>query len=353
MELPIKIIPFEVVRAFAAKRSKGLSLSFLKENGEFLSIALSSGLSIGHKSLALYDNLHDKIDKLCELYPPFFRFFLAIALDLEDLGMPGNKGTELIDFVLKNDLYAYETSDTRRMEIINLLARRGRSPSFETDSRASLDKRVTGFMERPERFIKFNRPLFYELTHLIFFSTNFGKTKISHTEKLFESLKHIGMLAYLDGDHDLLSEVCLCFIFLGEDAPKIWEEYCRNGQDMMTIKFHTDSKFSGASPADDYHIYLVSNWLMAHIKAPVFTEIYQDAVPEFVQNVEKKSTLSKIFKSLHPMVLENEKGRSKKTLNISAILSAEDTVHLETAFSAYPQSHEFLEKLSNGRILFN
>ncbi len=350
MTLPIKTVPFECVRAFAAKRSEGLSLSFLKENGELLSIALSSGMTINDASLALYHELYEKIDKLCELYPPFFRFFLGITLDLEDLGMPGNQGEKLIEFVLKNDLYAYDVSDTRRMEIINLLERRGRAPNYETDPKKQLFNRMIGFMERPERFIKFNRPLFYDLTHLIFFGTNFGNQKIPHSEKIFESLNHIGMLAYLDDDEDLLSEVCLCFIFLGRKAPQIWIDASRRGLEMIDIQFPIGPKNSADISGDDYHIYLVTSWLQAVSGRDIFQEKFENATPKFVQKKTKNSTLSKIFQTLHPMVLESGKGQINQIVNVSTILSTEDSRHLENAFSAFPESHDFLEKLTNGRI---
>ncbi len=350
MNLPIQYLPYDCVRAFASNRNKGLNISFLKENGELLSIALNSELTLSSSSLALYEELYSKIDKFCELYPPFFRFFLAIALDLEDLGMHGRKGEVLIDFVLQNDLYAYDTSDTRRMEIINLLSRRGRVPSYETDDRASLDKRISGFLERSERFLKFNRPLFYEFTHLIFYATNFGKEEHYFSEDIFDSLTHIGMLAYLDSDHDLLSEVCLCFSFLGHQAPKIWIEYCRTGRDSIDINLPKDNNLKSAAQIDDYHIYLVTSWLMAQNGIEAFHETYQNSAPVFTQKKNKKSTLSKIFQTLHPMVLGSKPAQVERALNISSILTAEDTVHLESALAAYPHSGEFIEKLSNGRI---
>lgn len=350
MTLPIKTVPFDCVRAFASKRSEGLGISFLKENGELLSIALSSGLSIDDNSLALYDELYGKIDKLCELYPPFFRFFLAITLDLEDLGMQGNKGEKLIDFVLRNDLYNYETSDTRRMEIINLLERRGRTPSYDIDPKDQIISRIMTFMERPERFIKFNRPLFYDLTHLVFYVTNFGTHSIPHSEKVFESLNHIGMLAYLDDDEDLLSEVCLCFIFLGQKAPKIWVEACRRGLDMIDIQFPIGPINKSEISGDDYHIYLVTSWLQAVSGGEAFHETYRNSVPKFVQKKSKASTLSKIFQTLHPLIIETDKKQNEKPINVKTFLSSQESVHLEGALSVYSNGVNFIEKLTNGRI---
>jgi len=350
MGFPVKSLPFDCVKAFAVTRQEGLSFSFLKENGELLAIAMSSGLSISSEALEIYSELYDKIDKLCYLYPPFFRFFLAIALDLEDLGMSGHKGTELIDYVLKHEFLTSETSDMRRMEIRNLLARRGRGSNFKIHDYEDLLKRVTGFLQQADQFIKFNRPLFYEFTHLVFYITNFGNLPIAHTQKVFESLNHIGMLAYLDYDIDLLAEVCLCYIFLKKPAPEIWLKACESGLKDIDIDFRNPDELKGAPPADDYHIYLVNSWVMSIAGKPAFDEDYKAGAPIFTHRKGKKSTLSKIFQVLHPIILDSEPQNSQRPLKTLEFLSVEDTIHLQTALSSSPNGDEFFHKLTNGHI---
>ena len=350
MVFPVKTLSYECAEAFAVTRHEGLSLSFLKENGELLSIALSCGLTVSEQTLELYSELYDKIDKLCELYRPFFRFFLAIALDLEDLGMPGNKGEKLIDYVHKSDLYAYDTSDTRRLEIINLLNRRGRKPQFKTDTHEALLNRVTGFLQQPEKFIKFNRPLFYEYTHLVFFVTDYGKKQFNHDDRIFKSLNQIGMLAYLDNDTDLLAEVCLCFTFLGRPAPQMWVEECSTGLKTMDISFKPHNALEIVPPADDYHIYFVMSWLMGVLDKDVFQEIYSQGVPIFTQHKPQKSTLSKIFQVLHPLVLDSPAKQTRKHIRASEFLSVEDTLHLHSALAVNSNSGEFFDKLTHGYI---
>ncbi len=350
MVFPVKTLSYDCVKAFAVTRHEGLSFSFLKENGELLSIALSCGLSVNDQTLELYCELYEKIDKLCALYRPFFRFFLAIALDLEDLGMPGNKGEKLIDYVHKSDLYAYDTSDTRRLEIINLLNRKDRQPQFKTDTYEALINRVTGFLQQPEKFINFNRPLFYEYTHLVFFATDYGNKQIEHDDRLFKSLNQIGMLAYLDNDTDLLAEVCLCFIFLGRPAPLIWVEECANGLRTIDLSFKPQSTLSSAPPADDYHIYFVMSWLKGVLDKEVFQEKYSSGIPIFTQNKPEKSTLSKIFQVLHPLVLNPPSKHTRKHILASEFLSVEDTLHLHSALAINANSGEFFEKLTHGYI---
>jgi len=315
-----------------------------------LAIAVSSGLSFSSEALEIYTELYDKIDKLCHLYPSFFRFFLAIALDLEDLGMPGHKGTDLIDYVTKHEFYTYDTSDTRRMEIINLLSRRDKVPNFDMDSKDALLKRVMGFLEQPDQFIKFNRPLFYEFTHLVFYITDFGNLSIVHSLKLFQSLNHIGMLAYLDNDIDLLAEVCLCYLFLKSSAPQIWLTACATGLKDIDITFKNKTALKGIPPTDDYHIYFVNSWLMSKAGKPAFQEDYKNGVPIFTHRKEKKSTLSKIFQVLHPIILDSEPQNVQRPLKTLEFLSVEDTIHLETALSSSPNGGEFFHKLTNGHI---
>ena len=345
---PVKTLPFNCVQAFAVDRHEGLSFSFLKENGELLAIANSSGLTMPEDALALYEELYEKIDKLCYLYPPFYRFFMAIALDLEDLGMPGQKGATLLDYVVKQNFYEADTSDTRRMEIINLLARRNRVPSFDMDSREALLTRVTGFLEQPEQFVKFNRPLFYDLTHLIFYITDYGRQRIVHSDKIFQSLNHIGMLAYLDNDLDLLCEICICYGFLGSAAPALWQNVCASGLRNIEIKHIDEEEARLAQPVDDYHIYLVNSWLMGLSGKEIFQEDFShNGTVIFTHQKAKKSTLSKIFQVLHPIIMEDMPKRPMKAFEF---LSVEDNIQLQTALASSPNSDNFFNKLTNGHI---
>ena len=347
MGFPVANIPLDCVKAFAVSRHSGISFSFLKENGELLAIANSSGLTLSSSSLELYAEIYEKIDKLCHLYPPFYRFFMAIALDLEDLGMPGKKGAELLDYVVKHQFYSADTSDTRRMEIINLLARRGREPNFVIDSKEALLNRVVNFFKQPERFIKFNRTLFYDFTHLMFYITDYGNLPFTHSPEIFEALNHIGMLAYLDNDIDLLAEVCLCYGFLKRPAPEIWINACAGGLRNIDISYINREQVIGAPVDDDYHIYFVNSWLMLSLGKEAFQEDYNNSVPVFTHQKENKSTLSKIFQVLHPIIMEDMPKRPMKAFEF---LSVEDNIQLQTALASSPNSENFFHKLTNGHI---
>ena len=118
----------------------------------------------------------------------------------------------------------------------------------------------------------------------------------------------------------------------------------------MDISFKPHNALEIVPPADDYHIYFVMSWLMGVLDKDVFQEIYSQGVPIFTQNKPQKSTLSKIFQVLHPLVLDPPSKQTRKHIRASEFLSVDDTLHLQSALTAYPESGDFLNKLSNGRI---
>lgn len=344
------MLSHDFVKAFADTRHPGLSFPYLKENGELLSIAASSNIKMAPESLDLYTDFYENILSLIDLYPPFFRFFLAIALDLEALGMPGNKGEILSDYVLKKDLYAQETSDTRRLEILNLLARTGREPDFHSDSRANLERRVQGFLNAPDRFVKFNRPFFYDLTHIIFFMTNYGKIEIDYSEALIQSLTNIGLLAFLDDDFDLLAEICLCFLFLGEEAPSIWQIACETAFNDLTISYQEPQSHSSGSIVDEYHIYFVINWLMKFSGKAAFPHKLKSGIPVFSKPQTNTSALASLSHKLHPLMLSKTKKQIVPPLNVKSFLCERQNKQIELALVSSPFAPEFFRKHTHGHV---
>jgi len=347
------MLSYEFISAFAQTRNKGLNFSFLKENGELLSIIRSSGMGLEPRSLELYSDFYDNVLTLCELYPPFFRFFLAIILDLEALGMPGDKGEVLSDYVLKRDLFDHETSDTRRWEIVNLLARTGRTPNYTFDTREALEDRARGFFHNPDRFIKFNRPLFYDLTHIIFFWTNYGQLKMEAYPELLKSLTNIGLLAFLDNDYDLLAEVCLCFEFVGEKAPDSFYTACSDGRYSIRVEYLETEEFPNGPPQDEYHIYLVLNWLFQFTGKPAFTEAMGSKMPVFRKREAPNSALGALSHRLHSSILSRREGQFYIPLKSRDILSRPQHMQLSMAAIATPQFDEFFDKFSGGKIVLS
>ena len=327
-----------------------MNFSYLKENGELLSIAQSSGLTLSDRSLNLYRQTYDNLVRFNALYPAFIRFFWAIALDLERLGLEGDIGDQLTELVLEDKLIDFETSDTRRWEYVNLLGYRGMKPNFTSDSLPALEARTWAFFNAPNRFVKFNRPLFYDVTHIIFFWTDYGRINLTPSDALMTSLSYMGLLCFLDNDFDLLAEVCLCFEFLGQLPPKAWLEACYKAQDQITL-VGVDGGLSPQDRAlDEYHIYIVMNWLKAYNQGAGFSEQMPKGTPLFLHSPDNRSTLSVLSANIHEQVMI---GRSLYLPDSSrTVFNASQDAQIQMALESSPVAAELLTKLTESRIQF-
>ncbi|NNC37675.1 MAG: hypothetical protein EX271_05370 [Acidimicrobiales bacterium] len=341
----------KIIEAFAQTRHQGLSFPFLKENGELLSISAKSGLAFSPASLDLYRDLYNNALNLCEIYPQFFRFFLGITLDLETLGMQGNMGDNLVKYVLDRDLYSQETSDTRRLEIINMLAMKGKEPNYHSDPKDALVNRVRTFFSNPNQFVKFNKPLFYELTHIVFFLTDFGKRDFEDCEALIKTLTNVGLIAFLDDDTDLLSEVCLCFSYLKTPAPEIWKSKCANSIATIKIRFVDADNSQALPPVDEYHAYIVINWLIQSIGGNAFAQEFKNGVPIFEKTDQQDSPLAVLSHKLHDTKLSFNGASNSEIFVANTFMNEGQINHTRTAISSVPTGPAFFNKLTHGSIL--
>jgi len=343
-------LSIDTVRTFAINRNSELTFAYLKENGELLSIAASSNLLLEPAARELYRKFYDSAFQTCELLPQYFRFILAIVMDLEDLGYVGNVGKRICEYVVKQDYLDYETSDTRRLEILTLLARRIPDGAIERNYRDQLEQSVDKFISKPDHFVKFNKPLFYELTHFIFFLTNYGTNKIQLKNSPIECLTNVGILALLDNDVDLLAEICICFKFLGETPPAFWEQYVESSLSEVTITFDASIQSAINGATDEYHAYFMMNWFLALRKQPTFTEKFNGRTPCFSLPQKEPSVLSILSDSLY----KTQVGRTMSTqecVGSLATLSQCNKALLSNALGATPQTEKLLSKYSQG--IFN
>jgi len=130
-----------------------------------LSIARCQNYILEPRALELYTNLYTSALNFVELYPQYYRFILGIVLDLEDMGMKGKVGEEICQYIKRQNLLAFDTSDLRRLEVIHLLNRRTNLSKSELEEKTLSTQRIEKFTASTDKFFKFNRPLFYELTH--------------------------------------------------------------------------------------------------------------------------------------------------------------------------------------------
>lgn len=238
-----------VTHVAAHRRSVG-DVLWLKENAELLALLANAGQRVAPETLSAYADFYAGIDAQMAFFPQYYRFLLSICLDLEDLGLPGDKGAALCDFVARQGLAQAELSDLQRAEAERLLARR--NVGLRDDALAA---RLDAFMDRSATFAIPNKKAAYELTHIVFYRARYGLARASLSEAAHRGLENAGLVAFLDQDMDLLAEVCAAQRLAGRVPPRVWEEAVR--------QTHMEFTFVPGSPggtADDLHSYIVTGW---------------------------------------------------------------------------------------------
>ncbi|MCQ0093239.1 hypothetical protein [Roseovarius sp. M141] len=242
-----------LLKVFAQGRRTQEDVFWLKENAEMLNILESTGADLAPGALDVYGAFHDDIEQRMEFFPQYYRFLLSICLDLEDLGAPGNKGAALTEWVAQQGLPEAELSDLQRAEARRLCARRGIDPLPADDG---LDARLRRFAARSQTFAMPNKKAAYELTHIVFYLSEYGRKDPRICAATTSSLMFAGTLAFLDFNADLLAEICLALRFAGQAVPRVWELW-------LTQQIRTFTLKDCDGLQDDYHEYLMLNWFMS------------------------------------------------------------------------------------------
>lgn len=254
---PSRINPQEarlgaLLGCFAEHRRAIDDVFWLKENAEILNILECTGTKPGEAALASYEDFYANVEKRLRFFPQYYRFFLSITLDLEDLGMPGTQADALVRWVNANNLPQAELSDLQRLEAVRLMARRGVTPAAET---AALEARARTFMRRSATFALPNKKAAYELTHLVFYLSEYGRRDPQLDAEAKRSLHFAGLLAFIEQNADLLSEICIAMHYAGEAPSPLWTDWLKR----ETALFHVEDG-AHLSVQDDYHEFLVCNW---------------------------------------------------------------------------------------------
>jgi len=245
-----------LVDRVAGARRTGEDVFWLKENAELLNVFESTGARLGAASLSPYATLYDEIGERIGFFPQYYRFFLSICLDLEDLGLAGEKGAALAEWVAAEGLAGAELSDLQRAEARRLCLRRGVDPVARDHG---LDDRLRAFARRSATFALPNKKAAYELTHIVFYLSEYGRRDPGADGAMIESLCHTGTLAFLELNIDLLSEVCIALRFAGRTPPAVWERWLADQAARFRV---VPAERPGAM--DDYHPWLMLNWFMAN-----------------------------------------------------------------------------------------
>ena len=236
---------------FASHRRSQDDVFWLKENAEFLNICECTGTQISETGLAELGEFYGGFSERLAFFPQYYRFFLSIALDLEDLGFAGNKAEAACAWVAGQGLAEAELSDLQRAEARRLLARRGKN-TVAADP--GMDDRLRAFIGRQATFALPNKKAAYELTHIVFYLSEYGRRDPMIPEAAVRSLEYAGLLALLEQNMDLLAEVCVALRYAGHVPSAIWEEQVAAGLAAFSVEECNNA------PADDYHEYLVSCW---------------------------------------------------------------------------------------------
>ncbi|MBY6138012.1 hypothetical protein KUV26_01030 [Leisingera daeponensis] len=241
-----------LIGGFAMHRRSQDDVFWLKENAELLNILECTGADVAAEALAPLQGFYEGAARHISFFRQYYRFILSICLDLEDLGLPGETGTELAAWVQAQGLAQAELSDLQRAEARRLLARRG--GELRDDG---LDDRLRAFVSRPQTFAIPNKKAAYELTHIVFYLSEYGRRDPQLPQAALISLEFAGLVAFLDQNADLLAEICIALRYAGQVPPAAWEGWLDRQVSAFTL---SEGEFSGLH--DSYHEYFVVNWLM-------------------------------------------------------------------------------------------
>ncbi len=323
-----------LLEGFAQRRRDPGDVFWLKENAEVLNIFECTGQRLTEEALASHRAVYDSLEQRLGFFPQYYRFFLSICLDLEDLGMPGNKGDALVDWACAQGLAQAELSDLQRAESRRLMLRRGRDP-FGTSE--ELTERLHAFIARSATFVMPNKKAAYELTHILFYLSEYGRKTPQLPSQVKESLNFAGTLAYLECNADLLAEICVALRHAGLAVPQLWDDWLVRETHGFAVQGG-----EGAAAQDDYHEYLVSNWALATAGHDTFLHTIPEGTPQFHARPGRAGPLRRMSHCL----LSLEGARSgdwhhMRERMFAALESDAQIAHLRAAEASCTDFHDF------------
>ncbi|SEM78716.1 hypothetical protein SAMN04488103_10276 [Gemmobacter aquatilis] len=251
-----------LLTSFAQHRRREGDAFWLKENAELLGILAACGTRLPDLALAVYQPFHDAIETQIAFYPQYYRMLLGLTLSLETLGLAGGKSAALAAWIVAQGWPESEVNDLQRAETRYLLARAG-----QVIDEPGLDARLMRFLSRPAVFALPNPRAAYDLLHVIFYLSHYGQRPLDLPEPARLSLLHLGCLAHLEQNGDLLAEVCLALRFTGQPQPASWRAFCEAEASAFRVE-----RGACEDSSDAYHNYLVNQWLLSVNGATAFCE---------------------------------------------------------------------------------
>lgn len=297
LTVPSRIAPLEaritaLLGAFSDHRRTADDVFWLKENAELLNILECTGQTVPAEALARHAGFYAQAFERLEFFPQYYRFLLSLVLDLEDLGMPGHESQKMVDFAAREGLAEAELSDLQRAEARRLMTRRGVDPVRDP----GLDDRLRAFCARTRTFALPNKKAAYELTHIVYYLSEYGRRDPGLPHEALQSLHFAGLTAFLDQNADLLAEICIALRYSGETPPAVWTAWLE--AETSAYEVAADPQ---ASPNDDYHEYLVCNWHQAVIGAPLFRKPIREERLRFERGVRLQTVLRELSQAIYGM----------------------------------------------------
>ena len=195
-------------------------------------------------------------------------------------------------------------------------------------------------MARPAAFAVPNRKAAYDLTHFTFYLTEYGRRRADLPEAVIRSLTNTGLIAMMEEDIDLLSEVCIALRWLGRRPPELWENYIAG--DLADFEIFRTEPDDPAAQQDDYHPFLVANWHQAVAGGAAFAHAARPGRLIFRRRPENRCTLTEISQILLQLKRENRMTIGNLFERLPDGLSPRSRRVFETVGRSSPQFEEFL-----------
>ncbi|MEP5730234.1 MAG: hypothetical protein ABJL67_12800 [Sulfitobacter sp.] len=325
--------------AVTTQRRPADDVYWLKENAELLSVLHATKEPVTSVLLEGYDTFYRGIEEKLRFYPQYYRFFLSLCLDLEDLGFDGCKGEALCNWAATTGLAEAELSDLQRAEARRLLARRR---AAEPVSQGDLGDRLRQFAERPKTFALPNKKAGYELTHIVFYLSEYGQRDPELGPEALRSLEYTGLVAYLDQNHDLLAEICTALRYAGAEPSPIWSQAVAHAHNSLAPVPASEM----ALAQDAFHAYLVTGWAQRVAQAPAFDVEWPQGATRFARRLPVVSALRPLSECLFDLGGTRSGDWSGMRGRVVPYLDTDARVILQQAEASSPEFGAFFEEFA-------
>ncbi|WP_254868641.1 hypothetical protein [Phaeobacter sp. HF9A] len=247
--------------------------------------------------------------------------------------MPGERGAVMAEWIAGQGVAESELSDLQRAEARRLLARRG----VDLNGTEGLSDRLRAFMRNSTAFAVPNRKAAYELTHVVFYLSEYGRAPLALDPEERQSLLFAGLIAYLDQDADLLAEICIALRFCGEQPPADWQGWLEQHTRGFALQ-----EGQGHGGMDDYHPYLMCNWLQLQVGREAFSHAQCRGMIRF-DGPGRLGALRGVSMALYTLLDQGRGGWSHLRSQLLGVLSAEEAAILRGAEGSTEVFEPFFE----------